>query len=725
MANYHEPERLAARLRQQLRAVPSPELKLFCGLAFFARFHDLDLIRLEPLLREFAPALADASHTAQPQEFLPQDLSALSLFLSLLAKSDRNAVNSDDRNALESLQESVKAWLERVTAPNENNLPAVDPLRYDEKDRYTVKLRCLFVEDYPEFDLQSRGRILTLQVCALSIPKKAQEDTVEVQSPVEHRNDLFLLQARDSVKAARTHLSGQYALNNAKRYRIDFKVDTTGARFTGDSLGLAFAVGAICAISRIEVFSETTSIPAEVAFSGALASSGQLAPISPDGLRLKIERAFYSDLKCLVIPQQHFADAQQYLRTLEAIAPKRKLELVGTETLRNVTGDSRFLKQKEVSKPVYWGRMAWKARRSSLLEAAALAVLLLVAAYVFLPMLDRVPAKVVTKSSGFEVQNQFSRKLWEKLVTGCDPLVANHDISWVVADLGLEPGNEVIYAPVATQACSLSGWFYVYDCKDSLLFSRNGRICDVYPTDSISRNDPDLYEGPWIKTIDLNGQRIIVCMYNKTYPARGYITLWSAQGDSLGWYLLSGTGSITEAIDIDNDGFQEMLGFAFWNRLNCVGFFVLPVTGAYGVSPPFWKIGNGLDLRFVERGNHKRFIALPLSFDVGKICNPRFMQEWARSTQLSQNEYRLTVCEFTEGQVEFTLDFYVDRNFRCKEVKLSDVFRKKRQTLIEDGKIKDIPLDIYCDMLRDSVRYWLSPADSMYTTEGQLRAMGE
>ena len=120
-----------------------------------------------------------------------------------------------------------------------------------------------------------------------------------------------------------------------------------------------------------------------------------------------------------------------------------------------------------------------------------------------------------------------------------------------------------------------------------------------------------------------------------------------------------------------------------------------------------------------------RFIALPLSFDVGRLCSKGFMAGGAELIQLSQNEYRLRVYEFAEGVVNYQVDYYVGRDFRCREVKLSDVFRKKRQQLIEEGKIPDIPQARYCAMLRDSVRYWLSPIDTTYTTEGQLRALGK
>jgi hypothetical protein len=724
MPEFLESERLAARLRQQLRAAHSPELKILCGLAFFARLHDLGEPRLEPFLREFVPQLANSAIEAQLSEFFPQDLQLLSQFQNLIAQSGENLIRPSDLSAITTLRDRLKNWLDEISEPL-IGIPSPDVTTVSKRaDRDNVTTKCLFVEDYPDFGLEPRGRVLTLQVSASPILNKVDEDALVIQCPVEQLRDPFLVQARESVKAARTVLTSRYGLSKKSHYRIDFKIDSPGARFTGDSLGVAFAVGAVSAIARNEILPETVEIANSAAFSGALAADGKLTQINLEGLKLKITRAFYSDLKYLVIPRSHITEAWEYLKKLEAEYPERKLELVGSETLEQVVDDPRLIPRQRVSKSVSVGRKIWRARRSTLVEVILLVILFAVLGRLIAPVLDKVPSKVVSRKDGFEVQNRFSRTLWTIPMLGCDSLAANHDVSWAIADLCPPKGKEVIYAPVATQACSLSGWFYVYDARGNRLFARNGRVCGVYPTDSISADQPDYYEGPWIKIFDVNGERIIICDYSKIYPARGYITLWKSNGDSLGWYMLSGTGSIIEVIDIDNDGTQELLGYAFWNRLACVGFFVIPAHAIHGVSPPYWRASQGFDLTQVVRGNQMRFIALPLSFDVGKICNPGFMQGSAQFTQLTQDEFRLTSHEFAEGSVLYTVDYYVDREFRCKEVKLSDNFRKKRQTLIEERKIKDIPYDTYCDMLRDSVRYWLHPTDSMYTTEGELRAKG-
>ena len=731
MPDFLEIERAAAKLRQYLRSATLPETKVLCGLQFAVSLATLPARLQEPYLREFVPLLAQAAAKCRPDEFLPKESAALADFVELLKSHAAGTVNQQDLAVLFRLSELAgQDFLRPDMSAGQNrfgfdNLGEADVDTPKSADPHESQLRCLFVEHHPEFGLEARGRILHLRVKVTAISRKLPDDDVVLRNPLLEPDDSFRQQALQSVAAARQHLLKRYGLPLNKRYRFDFTVDSTGARFTGDSLGVAFAVGAIAALARLEVLRDRLRISNAVAFSGALSPEGKLLPIDSEGLKLKIYRAFHSPIRFLTIPHAHLIDALKYEQELEAEFPGRRLELVGADTLDQVASDPRLVPAQRIPKVVVAGKKIWHARRTVLLEITLLTILIVILASVLASYLDNVPAKVIPRSDGFEVQNRFSRTLWAKKLEGCDSLHSDSRVCWTIADIGWKPGKEVLYGPPTAGACLLSGWWFAYSAEGESLFACNGRVSGVYPTDSIRDDQPDFYEGPWIQDFDINGERVIVSAYNKIYPGRGYLKIWNTSGEVIGWYVLSGTGTIIGDIDIDNEGTKKLYGFAFWNRLNnCIGFFVLPVHGAHGVSPPYW-FRDGYDLRHVERGNELRFIAVPLTFDVGELQNQGPRPGSAQLIRLSRDEFRLTSYDFAEGPVQYQVDYYLDRNFRCRQVKLGDNFRKKRAALIEEGKVKDIPNDIYCNMLRDSVRYWINPTDSTYTTEGQLRAQGK
>lgn len=355
MVTVLELEKAAARLRRELKAVAVSEIRLLCGLRFGAVLGEAAPEHREAYLREFLPALAEAAGRCDRREFLPDELGLLGRFVELV-EAEADWQGSKELAALAGL-----------VAPG----PGVgvgDHL--GAADGRVVRVNGLFVEYYPDLDLPPRGRLLTLRVVAMALPGGAEDDDVVVRNPVSDTDDRFLAQARDSVAAARLHLAQRYGWNGKKRYRFDFTVESAGARFTGDSLGVAFAVGAIAALGRIEALREEIGVNSAVAFCGALAAHGVLAPVDVDALKLKVYRGFWSDLKVLVIPRVHITEAWAYLKELEEAHRGRKLELMGADVLADVAGDPRLVPVRRLSVPGYVVRQVWKSKRSPWVQSS-------------------------------------------------------------------------------------------------------------------------------------------------------------------------------------------------------------------------------------------------------------------------------------------------------------------------------------------------------------------
>ncbi len=706
-----EIEHTAAKLRRCLQNEhSSPEIRILCGLRFFAQLQGSNSPAAEPYLREFVPLLAAAAVQSNPREFLPDDHAQLASLSTFLSKISDQIVATGDIDALSNL---AAATLQVV--PSSFSESGVRP-----ENRHAVSVRCLFVEDYPELGLQPRGRILTLNVTALPLQKKHTEDDIVVHNPVERPDDRFLAQARDSVLAARAYLAARYGVPLSKRFQFKFELNSRGARFTGDSLGVAFAVGAVTAVEKVELFRERLNISPRVAFSGALSPEGKLLPIDRDGLRLKIVRAFHSELSFLVVPRDHITEAWQIVKELEAQQPGRKLDMMGADQFAAVADDPRFLERERLSLTAYAARRAWKAKRSTWVELPALVVLIGLLAWVLLaPWLDKVPAKIRTTQHGFDVLNKYSRTLWSRSF-GCELFPDSSSMAnCTISDIDGDGFQEVLYMPFTTDASPVSGWLFVYRAEGDTIFSRDCSIRLKYPGDSVPEGKANWYEAPGVHVMTVTGDVRIVTRCAKTGPARGYLKIWDAKGNQLSWYIQGGWINLVAPYDVDGDGRDELVGWAFANRMKALCFLALPADSCRGVSPPYWNRPDGdFDLSWVERGSQIHYVVFPVS-EVGKIdlAGPYPWNLTFRRN--SHDEWVIWLYERATNTGDVL--YYLNARFRATSVLMTDAYRKRRQILILRDSLPNIPDGVYSDSLLNRVTYWDRVRDG-WVTEGQLRA---
>jgi hypothetical protein len=711
MREYLDIEAAAERLRQRLHAAPTPELQVLCGLRFFERYRDGSSTAIEANIREFLPTIASAALSANAREFLPEEAGLVVWFVQMLADQKEGLISRNDLAHLRALADSVTAYLARPEV-------SASPVAV-ERGGGAVAISCLFVEHYPDLDLSPRGRILILKVTASRQSPGATEDTVIITNPVEKPDDRFLVQARDSVKAARDYLHRAYGLSERKRYRFDFAVDTTSARFTGDSLGLAFAVGAIAALSAVEVLRKKLSVNREAAFSGAVSRDGELRRIDSEALRLKIYRAFHSPLEYLVIPREHILPAWQYLKELEGGAPGHRLELVGADNLERVAEDPRLVPFERSSTPTYMARRAWKAKRSAWVEIPVLLILLAILYFVVLPWWDRNPDSVRVTGSHIEVLNRHEHALWSKSFEDCGFLSPNS--GWTVVDLNGDGQNEVLYAPNASKPSVRSGRMYAYSSTGDSLFSCDCAVRFKYPRDTIPEDRPDFYYGPDVQVRRIAGELRIITIATKDYPARSHIKIWDKLGHQLGWYVHSGGASLQQILDVNADGREDLVMAGFANRMKGCCVFVLPVDSLHGVSPPYWNRADDYDLSGVERGNQIAYIFFPPT-DVCRHDSRQEYQGGAIPTLPPAGGLNVKLLETPVDSGGATLDYRFSKELRVTDVLMSDPFRKRRQVLISSGAIDNIPDQAYLDSLLSRVTYFI---DSSWVTEGQLRSLGK
>ena len=352
MKQIFEIEQAAARLRHQLETAARPDLRLLCGLQFFRLFLSGKHTGLESYVREFISPLASAAGSCSLTEFLLDEIKDLTALVGLVQTQCREAISANDLKAFDIFLHPADTGQDIAKPP----VPV---------SKIGADVTCLFIEHYPDLDLPPRGRCLGLSITASRMSADTEQDDIVVRNPVREADDRFVQQARESVTALRRFMLDEYHLPLKRRYRFDFEISSRGARFTGDSLGLAFAVGAAAALSRLEVLRETISAQPQAVLTGALSPDGQIAPIDPEALKVKIKRAFHSDIKCLVIPRQHVEQAWKHSLGLEKEYPDRMLELVGAESLEAVMANPQVVSRQRSSLPAYVARILRRSHQAS------------------------------------------------------------------------------------------------------------------------------------------------------------------------------------------------------------------------------------------------------------------------------------------------------------------------------------------------------------------------
>ncbi len=511
------------------------------------------------------------------------------------------------------------------------------------------------------------------------------------------------------------------SLQGSHYYHAHYTIEDSAHTFTGDSIELAFALVAYVQLLRPEVARLDRLLSGEVAFTGGIDAAGALLAVNNETIGQKIERAFFSPVKYLVLPEANAAGARQHLDRLRNKYPRRHLHLITADRLSDIVEDHNVVRSEKVCIGEFVAKKAARYGRMTRVQVP----LLLVLAYLLLCLLypkawvgfDWNPGTIRFIENGFVVCNGDLHELWRRSLPK-GPL-ENDTSFWAISDLDGDGAPEVVVMPKYTSASRYSGWVFAYNREGDTLFTRDCVVRGEYPLYRGERDrDTNMYDLR-IQTFAFGGARVLVAQTYREYPDRGMIRFLDSQGNYLGSYVNAGGVSMRGSGDVDGDGEEEPIFFGYNQLLGCSVIFALSPDSSLGVSPPY--DAPELDLSQVKRGNQLRYVLLRPT-DLGKISlraeynDPRYFFDLGGGT------YRASTNEADMIPGGASVDYYFDVRLRVTQARLSDPFVKQRHLLVEKGLLKDMPQPVYEDMLRDSVTYWTG---SEYVNEGQLRAQGK
>lgn len=621
--------------------------------------------------------------------------------------------------ALDSLRELTRQTQERDPALHALLKEFLDDWLLEHEAGADDAINCLFVER-TDSEARPRGRMRTLQ-CEIELGRdRRKADEVTFQLQVITADDSFVGAIHQSLAAMRGALLRQgVRIADGRRIRAHYRVSDAAEKFTGDSIGLGAALIAYTQVLKAAALRHDRTIACDAAVTGVIDSAGSLESANPTTIGVKIERAFYSRVRYVIVPEANLAAARDRLRELTEQYPRRQLILIGAAALTDVIADHNVVRSQKVCIGDFVARRAGRLARMTSVQVPLLLLMLYFLICVLFPKANPFfnwsPASLQIRDTKIVALNDKGHSLWS--YSFGYPMYAD-SLQYLLGNLDDDRDLEVIYMPRTDNSVPQTGQLYVFDHDGSLLFQRDGWIPHVYPTDDVPAGINKKEPRPIPYLTRYRGESIIVTVINDIYPARGYIKFWTRTGDLLGWLIFSGTASLFWAEDHDYDGTEEFAFVGFSNRMGCQAFFEVDPLGLAGVSPPYWN--RDIDLRYVPRIEGQQWAFLIPS---------RVMEfSGVRDYQTGGSASHQDSCRFNfqaqEGRPEdgLQIDYQLDCDLRVRQVLFSDSYAKKFRQLVASGDLPPVSRTEWADTVRNLVTYY---RDGRLVTEGELRAAEE
>jgi len=554
-------------------------------------------------------------------------------------------------------------------------------------------VKCLLVEKNNRGEVTG-GKIETLsgQASLFDIGHKA--DELSFNEQLKTPDDKFVGVIYQSFEAVRKIFKSQRQKDKAARFcHAHFHLDSTSEEYTGDSIGLAAALLTYIQLIKPDTTRIDKYISANAAFTGSIDADGNILPVNKDTLKHKIEAAFFSPIKYVVLPSANLETARISLDSLNQSYIHRRLHLIAADNLHDVITNHNIVRDEKLCLGPYLAR---KVKKHSLRSATAFSLIFLLLAWYTLAQLDpknfdpwfdwRI-STIRVIGNRYQVINPDGEEIFKTEAYPQD--LADFDYSntnqygmlFDAFDIDQDGKDELIVIPIIPGREILPDVVDIYDHSGSL----NKRI----QADTVSLGIGRKFDFRMKSVLiikDSTGAPFILAQATSNSPALVRILMFNPEGDIVsGPYLHKGhfwRGNNPMIIDIDNDGKDEIINVGTNNSMERAGLVILNPWDMRGMSPLYDKTDDP------NTGSQLYYIAIPET----PISERIGVRNWAVKfiDDSNRGKYRVRVREAHELHVllddkipEFIYSF--DRNFtplNISPIDASDVWYNRAAKIL-------------------------------------------
>jgi hypothetical protein len=469
--------------------------------------------------------------------------------------------------------------------------------------------------------------------------------------------------------------------------------------YKGSSLGSALTFAFIEAILKhynAPVIINTKGI---VALSGGIDRDNNIISIGYEFIEKKVETVFYSDTKLFCIPKVDEVLAEEKLKSLSKIYPKRNLKIIGIEDLEDLLSRRNIVEIKKYN----WFERTLRYiinKWQSFLIASIFSVILL---FIFAIDFDDNPIMFEQDGKLLNIQNKNGKVLWTARLN-FDPKSGIDDrrrYSRKIVDINGDGINEVILAEEELD-------FKNYDTGRVVCFDKDKNlIWEYYFRDTVStfRKWTNNYQISIIDTSTLNGTKLLFLVARNIPNFANAIfkleLLTGKRFDSLS--TLWNAGGITNAMigDFNEDNKKEMIVAGLNNGFERAVLFSVDLDKLIGQTPsPERYIFNNL-----PKAELNKYILIPNS-DYGKLYHRSNLVPFNGLYYASNSkEIVAQTLDGNDKPILFYYGFDTDLNFLW--VDCADNAQQLRDSLVMQG-ILNHPLtntEEYFKILEESIEY--------------------
>ena len=445
-------------------------------------------------------------------------------------------------------------------------------------------------------------------------------------------------------------------------------------------------------------------LASQVAMTGRVSARGQVEPVVPETLGVKVRTAFFSPVKTLAVPHGQEEDAEEALAALRDRFPCGELSVVGVRSLRDVLDRRRLTLRTEI------GRMQHAAERATTygatLALTGVALLLVGAlAYVLMPPLDQTPVRAEYSGSTLTIENKYGQVIEQETVgAGIVNTVRAQQRSGPHAFLhsGSDGASRVAWAATGEATKEVIRMRRVG--ADTLIWERPVAPDVEFPQKPFASTPQ--YHVENLYAADTRGdeaEELYALLNHSPYFPGVLVELDPHTGDVLQQYVNPGhlTARLRHA-DLDGDGTAELITGGYSNAFQSPVVVVVSAEdfGGHAPATPAYTAAG------VPPAEHYGYLRLPAT--PVQEASPKTFR-LVRSTKQIDGDIRVFVEDGTRDdrlQSETELLLRLDADLQVVSVGTNSQHDRLARDLVAQGRLDAVPGAEALHEYKEEVRYW-------------------